>query len=57
MVTVKRETIQKLVIDNIYINNKLSYRQPNLAIRNKFGSKKVKLNTGKVLEVANWERV
>lgn len=57
-VTVKRETLNRnCTIDSIYFGGQLKYRQTNTAIKNKFGSKRLKLNTGRVLTVDFWERV
>ena len=45
------------VTDYIYIDGKLKSSQSNLAINNKFGAKKFKLRSGKVVEVEKWESI
>ena len=57
MITINRIKRDGLVVDNIYLNNRLQFEQSNLTGKNRFGAGTFKANNGRVLTVNNWIKV
>ena len=57
MITVKRKNTDGLIVDDIYLNNKLQFEQSNLTGKNRFGAGTFKANNGRILNVSKWIKI